>query len=97
MQFLVIAHDYKEGLKKRLAVREEHIKLGDKMVAAGKHLYGVAILDDKGQMRGSAIVVDFPSRKELDDWLKIEPYVTGKVWEKIEITPCKLGPSYIKK
>ena len=94
MQFIIIAHDYKDGLNRRLAVREKHIELGDKMVAEGKQLYGVALLDNKNQMRGSVLVVEFSSRKELDEWLKIEPYVVGKVWEKIEITPCKVGPSF---
>ena len=85
MQFIVIAKDYKkDGLKKRLAVRENHIKLGDKLKAEGKVLYGVALLDEKEQMCGSVYIVDFPSKKELDEWLKIEPYVTEKVWDKIE-------------
>jgi len=41
-------------------------------------------------MNGSIYIVDFLSRKELDKWLKVEPYVTGKVWEKIDIIPCKV-------
>ena len=28
MQYIVIAHDYKDGLERKLASREEHIKLG---------------------------------------------------------------------
>ena len=94
MQFIVIGRDYKDGLERRLAVREKHITLGNKLKADGKHLFGVVLLDEKGQMKGSVLIVDFPSRKELDEWLEIEPYVTGKVWEKIEITPCKIGPSF---
>ena len=27
---------------------------------------------------------------------RVEPYVTGKVWEKIEIKPCKVGPMFLK-
>jgi uncharacterized protein YciI len=96
MQFIVIAHDYKDGLKKRLAVRNKHIELGDKLVAEGKVLYGVALLDNKGQMNGSVYILDFPSQNDLDEYLKIEPYVVGKVWEKIEIIPCKVGPSFEK-
>ncbi len=97
MQFVLIAHDYKdEGLKRRLEVREEHIHLGDQMRAAGNFLYGVATLSETGEMTGSVAVFDFPSRAELDEYLKIEPYVTNKVWEKIQIFPCAVGPTFTK-
>ena len=59
-------------------------------------MYGVALLDEKGDMNGSAYIMEFPARKELDEWLKTEPYVTGKVWEHIEIIPCQVGPSFTK-
>jgi len=61
-----------------------------------KHLYAAALLDDDGNMIGSLLVVDFPTREELDDYLTIEPYVIGKVWEKIEIKPCKVGSMFLK-
>jgi uncharacterized protein len=96
MQFIIIAHDYKDGLKRRLETRAKHIELGDKLVLDRKALYGVALLDDKGQMNGSVYIMDFPTREELDEWLKIEPYVVGKVWEKIEVIPCQVGPSFNK-
>lgn len=96
MQFIVIARDYPDGLERRLAVRQDHIKLGDKLKVEGKQLYGVALLDNDGKMQGSVLIVEYPTRKELDEWLAIEPYVVGKVWEKIEIIHCKVGPSFIK-
>ena len=96
MQFIVIAYDGTDegALARRLAVRGEHIKLGDKMVESGNMLYGVAILNDEEKMRGSMLVCDFPPREQLDAWLKIEPYVTGNVWQKIEVKPCRVGPSF---
>lgn len=97
MQFVVIAHDSKiDGLERRLSARQDHIKLGDKLVAEGRHLFGAAILDDKEQMRGSVLIVDFPSRVELDAWLEHEPYMTSGTWDKVEIYPCKIGPSFQK-
>ncbi len=97
MQFTVIAYDYKNGgLARRLAVRDQHIKMGDKMKLDGNYLMGVALLNEKDQMIGSLMIVNYPSRKELDAWLHIEPYVVHKVWEKIEIIPCKIGPSFVK-
>ncbi len=96
MQFIVIAYDYKNSLERRFAVREKHIELGDKLVAERKALYGVALLDRKGDMKGSVYILDFPTREGLDEYLKNEPYVIGKVWEKIEVIPCKVGPSFAK-
>lgn len=95
MQFAIIAHDAEDVLKKRLAVRNEHIALGDEMRKNGEALFGVALLNEKSEMNGSIYIVDFPSEKKLQDWLKKEPYITGEVWEKIQIIPCKVGPSFL--
>jgi uncharacterized protein len=88
MQFMLIAYDGsdKDALARRMAVREAHVKQGKEMHDAGKWLYAAAILDDAGKMIGSMIVCDFPSREEMDrQWLSKEPYITGKVWQKISI------------
>ena len=95
MQFIVIAHDYPDAFERRLAARQKHIELGDQMKAEGKQIFGVAMLNEKGEMMGSAIICEFDSRTELNEWLKVEPYVTGRVWEKIQVIPCKVGPSFI--
>jgi uncharacterized protein len=79
-----------------MAARPAHIALGDKLRSAGQLLFATAILDDSDRMIGSMVVVDFENRAELDRWLSIEPYVTGKVWEQIKIQPCKVGPSFAK-
>jgi uncharacterized protein len=46
-------------------------------------------------MIGSMLVLDFPSRTELDAWLDVEPYVTGDVWRQLEISPVRVGRSLI--
>jgi uncharacterized protein YciI len=96
MQFIVIGRDGtdSEALARRLAVREAHIKLGDRYRSENKHLLGVALLDDAGKMCGSVLLVDFSSRDELDAWLAEEPYVVGGVWQTIDVHPCKVGPSF---
>jgi len=66
-------------------VREAHIALGDKLLASGNMGYGAALRDDDGKMKGSVFIMNFPSEKELQEWLDIEPYVTGDVWNEIEI------------
>lgn len=96
MQFLVTGRDGSdaEALNRRMAVREDHIALGDKLRAEGKMLIGVALLNEAGDMAGSVILVDMDSREEIDEWLKVEPYVTGNVWHSVEVEPCRVGPSF---
>jgi uncharacterized protein YciI len=96
MQFLVLGYDGDDpgALDRRLAVREDHLALGDKLTARGEMLVGFAMLDDDGRMKGSALVVDMADRAAVDAYLAIEPYVTGDVWRRVEVTPCKVGPSW---
>jgi uncharacterized protein YciI len=95
MQFMVLAYDGTDSLalERRLKMRAKHISLGNELVKSGNMLFGVALLENK-QMIGSMLIVDFPTRTDVDKWLEIEPYVTGGVWKKIEITPCNVGPSF---
>ena len=64
------------------------------MMSRGYVLFSTAITDDEGNTIGSARVMQFTSRAELDDWLEKEPYVLNKVWQKIEIHPCRMGPAF---
>ena len=83
MQFIVKAYDGEGMLEKRMEVRPRHLegmgKMSDHIICAG------GLLDDEGKMKGSALVLEFDSREELDDYIANEPYVIEKVWEKIEI------------
>lgn len=94
MQFVVIAHDYKDSnaLERRMAVREEHLKFAAKMFKQGKWLFASALLDDNGKMNGSIIFCDYENEYELrNGWLINEVYVTEKVWERIEIRKAKVA------
>ena len=83
MQFIIKAYDGEGKLAKRMEVRPRHLegmrRLNDRIICAG------GLLDDNGEMKGSALIMEFDSRKDLDEYLAGEPYVTEKVWEKIEI------------
>jgi uncharacterized protein YciI len=48
-------------------------------------------------MIGSMIVCDFPSREELEEWLKEEPYVVGNVWKKINVNRAQVAPLCVNK
>jgi len=93
MQFLLTAYDGtdKDAPERRLKVRPEHLEKIEILRKTGEFLFGGAILDDNGQMIGSMIVYEFPDRKALDERLKDEPYIYGKVWEKISIVPFRLA------
>lgn len=52
--------------------------------------YGAVLWDDNDQMVGSMLIMDFPSKSELQDWLDREPYVTAKVWESVEVHKCNV-------
>jgi uncharacterized protein YciI len=92
MQFIVLGHDGtdKDAPALRQAVRQNHIDLGEQLRLSGNMWYGAALLDEDGNMNGSMILVDFPSKKEFQDWLDKEPYITGEVWKKVEIYPCNV-------
>lgn len=95
MQFVLVAYDGTDegALGRRMTVREAHLKMGKELYEAGKWLYGAGILDDTGKMIGSMIVCDFPSREEMEkQWLDREPYIAGKVWEKIDIHRAQVPP-----
>lgn len=98
MQYIVTAYDGtdEQAMDRRLMARDEHLKSIEKRFKQGYHLYGVAILDDEGKMIGSMMVVDYPSREELDNWLKVEPYVVGKVWQTVDIKPCRVAPIFME-
>ncbi len=93
MQYVVIGRDDETPgtLEKRLAVRQEHLKLGDDLARGGHLITRVLLLDEHETMQGSLLIFDFPDRTYLDNWLKIEPYVISGVWRKIEIIPCRVG------
>lgn len=98
MQYMVLGYDGSDehALERRLAVRPAHVELAHDLIAKGAILYGGAILDDSDRMIGTLFVCDFETRAELDDWLKIKPYVTGKVWQKIEVRRFKPGTPFVR-
>ena len=83
MQFIIKAYDGAGMLGKRIEVRPRHLegmaRLGGHVICAG------GLLDEDGKMKGSALIMDFADRSELDAYLAGEPYVQEHVWEKIEV------------
>ncbi|MBC6610676.1 hypothetical protein H8B15_07065 [Hymenobacter sp. BT507] len=92
-QYLITAYDYTdpEALQRRLAVRENHLAGARRLKATGNFLTGGAILDAEGKMIGSMMVAQFATPEDLAAWQRDEPYLTGRVWEKVEIQPFRMA------
>ncbi len=83
MQFIIRAYDGENMLDKRLAVRPQHLenmsKVDGKVICAG------GLLDEDGKLKGSALVMEFDSRENLEKYLASEPYIIEHVWERVEV------------
>lgn len=98
MQFLVVAHDCKiHGLERRLAVRDNHLKMLAELRQQKKCLYAARLEDETQKPIGSVMIFDFATREELDAMLVNEPYTQNKAWERIEVTPCVVADMFQNK
>lgn len=83
MQFVITAYDGEGMLDKRMEVRPLHLqgmeKLKEHLIAAG------GLLDDEGNLKESALIMEFQNREELDEYLANEIYVKEHVWDKITV------------
>src|SRR5262249_35124680 len=74
--FFLLAYDGTDAdaPARRKSARGAHFEGIKPMVERGELRAAGAILNDSGEMIGSAIFADFPSRAALDAWLDREPY-----------------------
>lgn len=93
MQFVVTAYDGTdaEAPARRQAARPRHLEGTKKMQADGSMILGGAMLDDKGIMIGSVMVVEMPDRAAVDAWLAQDAYSTDGVWKKVEVRPFRVA------
>ena len=98
MQFVITAYDGPNMLEKRMEVRPQHLanmsQIKGKVVCAG------GLLDEEGKMKGSLMVMEFPSKELFDEYLASEPYVLAGVWQDIKVEPMNVvllnGEKYVK-
>ena len=92
MEFLIIAYDGTDADApgRRQKVREQHLGRANQMKEEGHLIEGGAILSEEGKMIGSTLYMRFDSREDLQEYLDNDPYVTGKVWERVEVKPIRL-------
>jgi len=91
MLFLVIAKDGTDpqAPARRQAVRDEHLANIKPSVEAGILQLGGAIMDDDGNMIGSALIAEAESKEALQEFLDNDVYSKTGVWQGFEIYPFK--------
>ncbi|KAI8057810.1 hypothetical protein BDF22DRAFT_10284 [Syncephalis plumigaleata] len=87
----MIAHDFTddEALNRRMNARQAHLDRAETMKRRGQIILGGPLLTDDDKMNGSIIVYEANDEAELRGWLAEDPYVTGRVWNNIEIRRMK--------
>ncbi|HEY3810442.1 MAG TPA: YciI family protein [Acidimicrobiales bacterium] len=99
MHFLVLAWDApgEASVARRDAVRPAHATSIRDLWEKGHVVLGAGLLDDAGVVRGSLVVVEYPSRTEVDQYLATEPFATEGVWERVEVHPLRVGDFYLQR
>jgi len=92
MQFLIMAYDGKDpdALDRRMAARDAHLANVKKMQEEKTFIRGGALIDDEQRMIGSTLFVEFPTREDVDEYIKNDPYVKENVWQDITVHPIRL-------
>jgi uncharacterized protein YciI len=92
-QYVITAHDFKDenALDRRIKARPEHLEKAKELKANGNFIKAAALLDENQNMNGSVMMMDFESREDLNQWLKTEPYLVQKVWDKVDIAEAKIA------
>lgn len=93
LQYVVIAYDGKDvaAPERRKQVRPLHLQGARKLKANQQLVSGGAILDLKGEMCGSVMILQFESEDAFQDWYRHEPYITQGVWQVIEVKPFRVA------
>lgn len=93
LQYVVIAEDGgdADALTRRMEARPAHLEGARHLKANDQFLIGGAMLDEQGTMCGSVMIVQFETEAALNEWLSREPYINGKVWEKIQVRPFRVA------
>ena len=93
LQYVIIARDGadSEALQRRMNVRPLHFAGARQLKDNNNFIAGGATLDEKGNMDGSVMIVQFETQADMKNWFEKEPYITGNVWQSIEVRPFRLA------
>lgn len=87
--FTLIAHDRKNGLERRLAHRPAHLEHMARLDASGRIRYGGPLLNEKGEMSGSLIIIEADDLEAAQGTFSEDPYVIHGVFEEYDIIETK--------
>lgn len=92
-QYVITAFDFTDdgALQRRLDTRPHHFEKAKALKNTGNFIKGGAMLNSEGKMIGSVMLMQFENDEALEQWKKNEPYIIGKVWEKVDIRPFKVA------
>ena len=85
MLFVIIGHDGPRGAELRPGLRPAHLDNLRPLSEAGK----VPIAGPFTDGSGSLIIVDLESEAEARAFANTDPYVTGGVFERVEVKPFR--------
>ncbi len=90
-QYIMHAWDStgEDALERRMKVRPSHFESARKLKENGNFVFAGAILNDEEKMIGSMMVVQFETKEQLQHWLDTEPYISEKVWERMDLRPFR--------
>ena len=87
MLFVISCSDKPNHLAVRMATREAHLEyaagFAEQILMAGPYL------DDKGDMVGSMLIMDFPDMAAAESFSASDPYVRAGLFERVSIRRWK--------
>lgn len=97
--FLVVTRDGsgQEFQDRRAEFRDQHLSNLGPTIDAKELLGGGAYSDENGDMIGSVIIVDMPSKEAVEEWLAKDLYAKNDVWQKIEVFGVHFGNYHMEK
>ena len=92
-QYLVTGYDHTDegALQRRMDVRPHHLDGAKELKENGNYILGGALLNEKNEMIGSVMVLQFENEEALEAWKQSEPYITQKIWETVDVKPFKVA------
>jgi uncharacterized protein YciI len=83
--FVFIGHDGPDGSERRKLNRERHAAHLETLLRAGTLVYGGPIRDESDRSIGALLILDAPGIEAARAIIDQDPYVTGGVFEHIEL------------
>ena len=87
--FTLFGRDRENGLDHRLTHRAAHLEHMARLDAAGRIRYGGPLLDEKGQMAGSLVIIEADDLESARSTYAEDPYVIHAVFEDYDIVETK--------